>query len=401
MKSPLLDPTLPHTRVEFGMVEAEVAQHAQWRASAVVFRSIDETLREAAEHPGVFVDEVFLRGDMRELAVRAAAADLAVRLNLAESTVRNHALVSSTLRARMPRLWSWFCEGEISTQNAREASTVVLELPEHLWAAFDEALLQPAKALTPARFRAKARALREKLHSTELVERHELAMQRRGVWSEPDRDGMGWLSAYLPMDKITQINAQVDGSAFELFAEADESRTMTQVRADVFADLLIGDAEHSRVTVAITIPALSLLGRGEQAALLEGVGPIDLETARGLAGGVPSVTRLLSHPVTGAVLQMDPTQYRTTAALRRWIRVQHATCDFPGCGRRAINCDLDHTTAYTEGGLTTADNLAPRCRSHHTMKHQTRWKVETSPGSEVTVWTSPTGHTRTADPPPF
>ena len=135
--------------------------------------------------------------------------------------------------------------------------------------------------------------------------------------------------------------------------------------------------------------------------MLEGVGPIDLDTARGLSSTSPSFTRLLTEPVTGAVLQLDPKQYRTSAAVKRWFTIQHATCDFPGCGRRAANCDLDHTVAYAAGGQTTVENLAPRCRKHHTMKHQTRWKVEQPSGAPRAIWTSPTAYRRVADPPPF
>jgi len=87
MEHLLLDPADADTRVEFGMVEAEFAQRTQWRASAEVFRAIDATLQEAAEHPEVFIEAAMLRGDAVEFAERAAAADLAVRLSLAESAV--------------------------------------------------------------------------------------------------------------------------------------------------------------------------------------------------------------------------------------------------------------------------------------------------------------------------
>ena len=50
-----VDPTRAEVRVEFALAEAEHAQQSLWRASAVLFRSIDETLREAEDHPGVFV----------------------------------------------------------------------------------------------------------------------------------------------------------------------------------------------------------------------------------------------------------------------------------------------------------------------------------------------------------
>jgi len=398
----LLDRADAGTRVEFGMVDAELAQRAQWWASAEVFRAIEATLREAAEHPEVFIDSAMLRGDAIEFAQRAAAADLAVRLNLAETTVRSYGAVAGLLRERLPQIWAWFREGEISTQNAREASAVVLELPESSWARFDSELLDAARTLTPARFRAKARALREKLHADTLEQRHAAAEAERGVWVEYDRDGMGWLNAHLSAEKLALVMANLDRMAFDLFREPDETRTMAQLRADLLADLLTGanTAGAAGATVALTIPVMSLLGESIEPAMLEGVGPIPLDVARELAADAPCVTRLLTHPISGVVIGMDSQQYRSSAALKRFLGLRDVTCDFPGCGRRAQHCDLDHTRSWPEGA-TTADNLQHRCRRHHTMKHQTKWRVERPPGAERAVWTSPTGHVREADPPPF
>jgi hypothetical protein len=403
----LLDPANAETRVEFAMAEAEVAQRTQWRASAEVFRAIDATLREAAAHPEVFIDAVMLRGDAIEFAERAAAADLAVRLNLAEATVRAHGHVAATLRQRLPELWGWFSEGEVSTQNAREAATIVIELPADYWARFESQVLDAARTLAPARFRTRARAARQKLHVETLTERHEAAQAHRGVWTEPDRDGMGWLHAHLSTEKLAMISANLDGIAFGLCTNTDEHRTMAHLRADVLADLLTGASAGGSgqpkvgVTVALTIPVMTLLGHSDQPAILEGVGPIDIQTARRLCATAPSITRLLTDPVTGSVLHMDPCQYRPTAALKRWLAIKQVTCDFPGCGRRAAHCDLDHTHPWAHGGPTTADNLNHRCRKHHTMKHQTKWRVQRPPGAERAVWTSPTGYSREADPPPF
>ncbi|MBC7595296.1 MAG: DUF222 domain-containing protein [Kineosporiaceae bacterium] len=422
MHNPLLNMADAETRVEFGMAEAEFAQHTQWRASAEVFRAIDATLREAAEHPEVFIDAVMLRGDAVEFAERAAAADLAVRLSLAESTVRNHGFFARTLRERLPLLWAWFAEGEVSTQNAREAASIVSELPADLWAEFQTRIMG-AITLAPARFKATARATREKLQAQTLTERHDAANAHRGVWTEVDRDGMGWLHAHLSAEKLALVGAALDSLAFGLFTESDEQRTMAQLRADVPSDLLTGTSRPCAsstcasstgtctsgtgtrpavgVTVALTIPVLSLLGHSDEPALLEGVGPIDIDTARRLCATVPSITRLLTNPVSGTILGIDPRQYRVPTALKRWLAILQVTCDFPGCGRRAAHCDLDHTRAWADGGTTTADNLSHRCRKHHTMKHQTKWRVAKPPGAERAVWTSPTGYSREADPPPF
>jgi len=313
MEHLLLDPADADTRVEFGMAEAEFAQRTQWRASAEVFRAIDTTLREAAEHPEVFIEAAMLRGDAVEFAERAAAADLAVRLSLAESTVRAYGMVARTLRQRLPLLWAWFAEGEVSTQNAREAASIVSELPADLWAEF-ETRITDAATLAPARFQARARAVREKLQAQTLTERHKAAHAHRGVWTEVDRDGMGWLHAHLSAEKLAMVGAALDGIAFGLFTESDEHRTMAQLRADVLSDLLTGKSSACTsgscsdctggtggtctrpavgVTVALTIPVLTLLGHSDEPALLEGVGPIDIETARRLCGTVPSITRLL------------------------------------------------------------------------------------------------------------
>ena len=137
MEALLLDPANAATRVEFGMAEAEIAQRAQRRASAEAFRAIDVTMREAVAHPEVFVDEQMLRGDATELAERAAVADLAVRLSLAESTVRAQGHVARTLSERLPRLWAWFLDGEVSTfpdfhwqQTVRVANTRRVPTPK-------------------------------------------------------------------------------------------------------------------------------------------------------------------------------------------------------------------------------------------------------------------------------
>ncbi len=404
MDIPLLfDPARAETRVEFGMAEAEYALRSQWRASAEVFRAIDATLREAVAAPALFIDARMLRGDAVEFAQRAVVADLAVRLMLAESTVRDYGFTAAILRERLPLLWGWFTEGDVSTQNAREAAAIAAELAPEFWSEFEARIIGIARTLAPARFRARARAIRERLQKRTLTERHTAAVAERGVWTEADRDGMGWLHAKLSADKLAMVTANLDAIAFGLFTQPDETRTMTQLRADVFTDLLTGAGTSSKVgvTVALTVPVLTLLGHTADPALLEGVGPVDIDTARRLCAGAPSLTRLLTDPATGSILHMDTGQYRVSAALKRWLAITQVTCDFPGCGRRAGACDLDHTIAWADGGTTTAANLAHRCRRHHTLKHHTKWRVERPPGSALTVWTSPTGHRHEADPPPF
>ncbi len=90
------------------------------------------------------------------------------------------------------------------------------------------------------------------------------------------------------------------------------------------------------------------------------------------------------------------------ARLRRLLVVRAPRCEWPGCGARALRCDLDHDTAWPVGPICGC-NLGPLCRRHHRTK-QTGWtKVRTSIGVRWTApagraWTSPSQHQPPAPP---
>jgi hypothetical protein len=215
---------------------------------------------------------------------------------------------------------------------------------------------------------------------------------------------MCWLTAHLPAEVGRQAMARLDAAAASLASRKDETRTLAQLRADIAGDLLTGGTAGGvpavKVSVAVTVPVLTLLGIEELPGTLEGFGPIDADTARRLAAHAPSFHRILTHPITGTVLDIDRGRYRVPADLKRWTEVRDERCTFAGCGRLARLCDLDHVTAWEHGGLTKAANLAHLCRHHHRLKHESTWHVHRDPDG-TTTWTSPTGATHTTDPPPF
>jgi hypothetical protein len=282
-----------------------------------------------------------------------------------------------------------------------------------------------ARNLTAAKFERKIRTLRERANPDTILERHVRAVSHREVVLEPTRDGMAWLSAYLPavdalgaFNRISELAANLQGP--------DEVRTLTQLRADVFRDLLIdgqtcadgrcgddgqrgrkahgaaasGGAAH-RVTakVFVTVPVLTLLGRDDLPATLDGYGPIDPVTARKLAGHAPSFIRLLTHPETGAVLSVGRDSYRVPRDLKNWLQVRDVTCRFPGCSRHAARCEIDHTQDWANDGHTRHDNLAHLCKSHHILKHKTDWQVaQARDGTGTLTWTSPAGRDYVTEP---
>lgn len=261
---------------------------------------------------------------------------------------------------------------------------------------FESQALPYAEKLTVAKFRQKARKLRELAHPETIESRRQKAAGDRAVTFTPAPDGMAWLSLYLEAPKAQAIYNRVTETAIGLQAK-DELRTLTQLRADVAFDLLTGGASNVRPTVMVTVPVLTLLGRSDEPANLDGYGPIDAETARDLARHAPSFTRLLTHPETGAVLSVGKKQYAVPVDMRRWLRVRDATCRFPGCNRNAKHADIDHTIAWAHEGETRTDNLAHLCPKHHKLKHETNWSITQSDDGAL-VWVSPSGHTYVTEP---
>ncbi|GEP46774.1 DUF222 domain-containing protein [Microbacterium saccharophilum] len=388
--------------------------------SAAQDQAIAAILDDAAADPGPWVgpdptlDPAFklpphdtvhaFRARRREFAVRAAVADIAVRLRLSELGVRGRGHRASVLQERCPQLWSLCVAGTVSEQNMAAAAVLADTLPPdapETWAAFDSTASPAAVSLAPGRFRMRARTIRERVHPESLEERHARAREDRDVRLTPLLDGMSQLTALVPADKGEHLLHTLDTAAAHLAGVDGETRTLAQLRADVLCDLTSPDAPAGpgKPAVSVTVPVLTLLGASDEPATLDGYGPIDLDTARRLAGEATSWTRILTHPIDGTVLDLDRTTYRVPVALRRWLGVRDPVCIFPGCGRPSADCDIDHRQAWAHGGRTAADNTAPLCRSHHRVKHETLWRCEEESGD--LVWVSPSGLRAGVDPPPF
>src|SRR6478736_18087 len=96
----------------------------------------------------------------------------------------------------------------------------------------------PVGEMPAHRFRAKARAWRERHHAGSIEKRHAKGVVDRRVEYRPDRDGMAWLGAYLPADQGAAAWNRLTAVARGLQGPG-ETRTLTQLRADVFATSLL------------------------------------------------------------------------------------------------------------------------------------------------------------------
>lgn len=392
------------------------------------YAAIANVLRDAAACPDPWVgadptlDPAWLdpqrrsaaavRAERRSMAVRAAALDISVRLGMSENAVRTRAAHADTLRERCPRIWEAFRSGRIVAQNAATAAAQAATLParaKDAWARFDEDLEGSSQTLAPGKFRARARIVRERVHPEHIDERHKRAKDERNVWFQREADGMASFTVLAPADEVIAVERFADAHARQLRAQDGEERTLAQLRTDVVLDFITRGmststepaAGRSRASVAVTVPVMTLLGHDDEPATLDGYGPIDTETARRLAGEASSWVRILTHPITGTVLDVDRTTYRVPRALRRWLGVRDQVCTGPGCMRSARDCDIDHRLDWQYGGKTADTNLSPLCEQHHALKTKSRWVLHRDDVTGARWWVSPTSLTVPVEPPPF
>ncbi|WP_261799050.1 HNH endonuclease signature motif containing protein [Actinomyces ruminicola] len=117
--------------------------------------------------------------------------------------------------------------------------------------------------------------------------------------------------------------------------------------------------------------------------------PIPAATARALAlGGV--WRRLVTDPLSGAVVDVGRSHYRPPAALRDLVQARDQACTFPGCTVPAARCDIDHVISWAEGGTTSLNNLTCLCQAHHRLKHTPGWTL-TRQDDDALLWTTPSG----------
>jgi hypothetical protein len=387
----------------------------------------------------------------------AVTAEVACVLTVSERAAGALLYEASVLTAGLQMTLSALQAGSISWQHARSVADETTNLGTAGAMALEAHFLDPgapnpargcpAGELVPSRFRAKVRSWRERHHPVSIEKRRIRSAADRRVEYTPDRDGMAWLSAYLPADQAAGIWDRATAAARALQGQG-EARTLTQLRADIAAtwlltagleETLAGTADEAvdgapgragsggaaggpvngprsgptgastvegafggcvpaggvpspAAQVLITVPVFSLLGLTEEPGMLDGYGPVPPSMARRLvAEGASSFLRVLTDPRDGAPLEIGRTSYRVPTALRRWLRLRDGKCSFPRCSSQSLDNEADHLLASSDGGTTGISNLGQPCPKHHRLKHASAWTPTAASANDPPRWTSPTG----------
>jgi hypothetical protein len=236
----------------------------------------------------------------------------------------------------------------------------------------------------------------------EAEKRQEEGLRERRVYAEKNWDGTAnYLGLKLPPERVAAAHKRINLIANRLKTES-ETRTMDQLRADIYLDLLTGatiaNKSAEKANVDIRVPLTTLTRTSEAPGEIPGWGPVLADAARKIVAentdGNWRVT--VVDPDTGRPLAAVTTRRRPTADQARQVQAQRPVCAFVGCRNPAQDCDLDHNIPWAEGGPTAIDKLAPLCPGDHTIRHH-GWTYEIKPDGTIT-WTSPLGHKYTKRP---
>ncbi|MCO4262351.1 HNH endonuclease [Pseudarthrobacter sp. MDT3-26] len=335
----------------------------------------------------------------------AVVAEVACVLTVSERTAGALLSEAHELTTTLPLTLAALQDGNISWQHARAMVDETASLNPAGAAALEAHFLDPdapnpaqccpAGELVPSRFRHKARTWRERHHPDSIEKRHTKSALDRWLEFAPDRDGMAWLSAYLPADQAAGIWDRTTTAARALQGP-HEDRNLSQIRADVAAGWLLGGtAEHvpsPSAQVLVTVPVFALMGLTDEPAMLDGYGPIPTSMAsRLMAESSTSFHRVLTDPRDGAPLEIGRTSYRIPVSMRQWLRLRDGKCPFPGCTNQSLDNEADHLLAWADGGTTGLSNLGQPCHKHHSLKHTTAWTPTGASAGKPPGWISPTG----------
>ncbi|WP_269939469.1 HNH endonuclease signature motif containing protein, partial [Arthrobacter sp. HY1533] len=166
-------------------------------------------------------------------------------------------------------------------------------------------------------------------------------------------DGSGW------------VDGVVDG-----ILEHPQAEYLQQL-ADLANNVVLTDPPLPKALVIVTVPVLGLLGLTDEPAELDerNAGPVPMGIARKLLAGSSTFLRVLTDPISGEALPLEPERYTLRDAEKAVLQAMAGGCYFPNCTNPVLLTDLDHVKAFAQGGKTTPGNLRPACAQHHRLKH--------------------------------
>lgn len=321
--------------------------------------------------------------------------EVAAALALAPRTAAHRLEVARSLAGPLADTAAVLEAGEISALAAMAVAEETAAVSDEVAAEVQVRVLPQAGRMAVSQLRRAVRRAVAVIDPATCERGHASAVEGRKVETWPESDGMATLAAWLPAPDVELVFHALDDAAAR--KGPDDPRGVDARRADVLVDWALAALDQTsgsvgsapRPTMSVTVDLPTLLGLADSPGDLAGYGPIPASVARALAAD-GEWRRLVTDPLSGALLDRGRQTYTPSAALAEFLRARDATCRFPHCPVPAARCDLDHGIPWDSGGPTDRDNLGPLCRRHHRLKTHGGWRLVRSADASVT-WVSPRG----------
>ena len=402
-------PTPQQTERAAERAEADALAGRVCAAAAVAARSECELLE--------LVGEFDATGAVRFWTdVKSAAHWLGWACSMTPGVAREHVRVARALR-QMPTVRTAFRDGRLSYSKVREVTRVVglvddAQLVELALTATASQLARTVSGFRAAdgtRIRQQAkRAVTWHTRDDGMVEVRAvlppdegavvvaaLAAAQDQFGTPPDKPDPAQAPAAVAAPSTAPAYSQADGllDVARTFLETtpqdrsgeDRRLVVVHVAADQLGGADLGDVPAGDVPAG-DVPAgtspgarpTEAPGRStEPTCHVEGVGPVEVETARRLACDADLLGAVVDRH--GDVLALGRTRRLVSRAQRRALMIRDGMCQFPGC-HQTRHLDAHHRVSWAQGGPTDLDNLVLLCQWHHTAVHEGGMSIRRAPG---------------------
>ena len=323
-----------------------------------------------------------------------------------------HTGLAYATMARLPAVHAALRAGQIDLPKAKVLLEEVELLDDDQARAVIARVLPDAAGETTGTLRHTLRRLVLTIDPDAVHKRHRKALEERDVRCIRHRDGTASIvGRHLPADKAAAAMDHLGRVATATRAAGDplgttfdrrDARTTSQIRADVFVDLLAGadptvpaarggagavNPAPRKGVVNVTVDLTTLMCLTEHPGELAGFGPVVADIARSpMTCATSRCGGSVSPTTVGCCMRGGFTTGPPRS--RAYVQARDGHCQAPGCRRPPHQCDIDHITAREHHGPTIEDNLCVVCRRHHRAKHGGFRLYRTDSGL---VWISPRG----------
>ena len=318
------------------------------------------------------------------LGARARSTEdlLATTLRLSPGEARAQAELAAKLEA-LPETAAALRDGRVGVGQVAETAKKADELAAReggaeLVAALDAHAASYGQLVDRGRLGRELDRFTEQAGAGVLADREQRAHAKRGVWFTQTPDGLPTIRATMTVLGQAHVRAVLD--ALGKPDGANDPRNVAQRHHDalvVLAEKYLNDGKLPSVAtqrphVLLVTTEESLHGvEGAEPSLLDGHGPVSVETARQICCDA-DVTRV-EMTATGTLKAIGETQRSPSKPQRLSVIARDKHC--VGCGAPVSRCQVHHIVWASNGGPTHVDNLTLVCWNCHTKIHHHEWEV--------------------------